>query len=136
MALQQGVIDAAEPTPNAWVGSKLYEMVSHIIDNGYVYSFYIVSTNKKWWDGLPADIRAGLQKALDAATKWNWENGQRVNDEANKKIKAHGVKFVEINDQERAKWVEASKPVWKKLGNDLVGDQVMSRLEQIGQVKK
>jgi hypothetical protein len=30
----------------------------------------------------------------------------------------------------------ASKPVWKKLGNDLVGDKVMSRLEEIGQVKK
>jgi C4-dicarboxylate-binding protein DctP len=135
-ALQQGVIDAAEPTPNAWVGSKLYEMVTHITDNGYVYSFYIVSTNKKWWDGLPADIRAGLQKALDAATAWNWKNGQRVNDEANKKIKAAGVKIVEINDQERAQWVAASKPVWKKLGNDLVGDKVMSRLETICQVKK
>ena len=46
------------------------------------------------------------------------------------------MKFVEINDQERAKWVAASKPVWKKLGNDLVGDKVMSRLKEIGQVKK
>lgn len=134
-ALQQGVIDAAEPTPNAWVGSKLYEMVSHITDNGYVYSFYIVSTNKKWWDGLPGDIRAGLQKALDAATQWNWSNGQKVNDKANEKIKAAGVKIVKISDQQRAKWVQASKPVWKKLGNDLVGDKVMGRLEQIGQGK-
>jgi C4-dicarboxylate-binding protein DctP len=135
-ALQQGVIDAAEPTPNAWVGSKLYEMVSHITDNGYVYSFYIVATNKQWWDGLPEEIRAGLRKALDAATEWNWKNGQRVNDEANQKIKAAGVKIVEINDQERAKWVAASKPVWKKLGADLVGDAVMTRLQEIGEVGK
>jgi C4-dicarboxylate-binding protein DctP len=131
-ALQQGVIDAAEPTPNAWVGSKLYEMVSHITDNGYVYSFYIVSTNKQWWDGLPAEVRTGLKKAIDAATQWNWKNGQRVNDEANAKIKAAGVKIVQLDDAQRAKWVAASKPVWKKLGNDLVGDKVMTRLEEIG----
>ena len=38
-ALQTGVIDAAEPTPNAWLGSGLYEIVDHIIVNEYVYSF-------------------------------------------------------------------------------------------------
>lgn len=131
-ALQQGVIDAAEPTPNAWVGSKLYELVNQITDNGYVYSFYIVSTNRDWWEGLPDDVRAGLETALDAATEWNWTNGARVNQEAYDKIRESGVKIVEITDEERAQWIEAVRPVWQKLGTELAGERVMNRLEEIG----
>lgn len=131
-ALQQGVIDAAEPTPNAWVGSKLYEIVNQITDNGYVYSFYIVSTNKDWWEGLPEDVRSGLRTALDAATEWNWTNGARVNEEAYAKIREAGVKIVEISDEERQQWIDAVGPVWEKLGTDLAGERVMNRLKEIG----
>lgn len=131
-ALQQGVIDAAEPTPNAWVGSKLYELVNQITDNGYVYSFYIVSTNKEWWEGLPDDVRAGLEKALNAATEWNWTNGARINEEAYNTIREAGVKVLEITDNERQEWIDAVAPVWEKLGTDLAGERVMDRLREIG----
>jgi len=131
-ALQQGVIDAAEPTPNAWVGSKIYELVDQITVNGYVYSFYIVTANKTWWEGLPEDVRAGLERAFASATDWNWENGARINNESWDKIRAAGKTVVEIGPEEQAKWIEAVRPVWKKLGNDLVGDAVMARLEEIG----
>jgi C4-dicarboxylate-binding protein DctP len=77
-ALQQGVIDAAEPTPNAWVGSKIYELVDQITVNGYVYSFYIVTANKTWWEGLRVDIRAGLERAFASATDWNWATALSV----------------------------------------------------------
>lgn len=135
-ALQQGVIDAAEPTPNAWVGSKIYELVDQITRNGYVYSFYIVTANKSWWEGLPADVRGGLERAFDATTAWNWENGARINNESWDKIRAAGKTVVEITPEERAQWIEAVRPVWKKLGNDLVGDAVMARLEEIGNANR
>jgi len=135
-ALQQGVIDAAEPTPNAWVGSKIYELVDQITVNGYVYSFYIVTANKSWWEGLPSEIRAGLERAFDSATAWNWENGARINNESWDKIRAAGKTIVEITPEERAQWIAAVRPVWKKLGNDLVGDAVMARLEEIGNANR
>jgi C4-dicarboxylate-binding protein DctP len=130
-ALQQGVIDAAEPTPNAWVASKLYEMVKNITLNGYVYSFYIVGANKSWWDGLSGDVRKGVQGALDDATKWNWANAKTLNDAANVKIRAAGVKLHELTPAQRQKWIDAMGPVWKKLGTDVVGDKVMARLRAI-----
>jgi tripartite ATP-independent transporter DctP family solute receptor len=130
-ALQQGVIDAAEPTPNAWVASKLYEMVKNITLNGYVYSFYIVGANKSWWDGLSADVRKGVQAALEDATHWNWRNAKKLNDEANKKIHAAGVKLHTLTPAQRQKWIDAMAPVWKKLGTDVVGDKVMARLREI-----
>jgi len=131
-ALQQGVIDAVEPTPNAWLSSKLYEVAKNITDMRYVYSFYIVSTNKPWWDGLPEKTRAALKADIDKTTKWNWTEADKANDDANKKMRDMGVTIHELDAKQRQAWVDAAKPVWKSLGDSLVGKAVMGRLEEIG----
>ncbi|MEX2643171.1 MAG: TRAP transporter substrate-binding protein, partial [Acetobacterales bacterium] len=131
-ALQQGVIDAVEPTPNAWLSSKLYETATHITDMRYVYSFYLVATNKNWWDGLSEDTRKALAAALDETTRWNWEEAEKANAEAEKEMESAGVTIHELSDEQMQKWVDAAKPVWASLGNPLVGEEVMKRLEEIG----
>jgi len=130
-ALQQGVIDAAEPTPNAWKAAGIYKVVDHIILNDYVYSFYIVGANKQWWDGLPADVRTGMQAALAAATKWNWDNAAKINAEALEFISKSGTKVHKLNAEQTKAWQKAVTPVWKELGEDLVGAEVMTRLKKI-----
>ncbi len=131
-AMQQGVIDAVEPTPNALVGAGLHEMVTQTTKVGYQYSFYIVGTNKQWWDGLPADIRSGIQEAMNAATRWNWENTEKDNDKAYAKMTALGKKLYDLTPEQRALWVKASAPIWKEFGENLVGPEVMKRLAEIG----
>jgi C4-dicarboxylate-binding protein DctP len=130
-ALQQGVIDAAEPTPNAWKAAGIYKVVDHIILNDYVYSFYVVGANKQWWQGLPADVRAGMQEALSAATKWNWENAEKINAEALQFITKSGTKVHQLTAEQKQAWQKAVTPVWKQLGDDMVGAEVMTRLKKI-----
>lgn len=133
-AIQQGVIDAAEPTPNATVASKIYELVDHITLNEYIYSYYIVATNKQWWEGLADGIRSKLEDALAEATKWNWEATESENEAAYKVISDFGVKIHKLTAEQRQQWVDAVKPVWQELGNDVVGDEVINRLKEIGGV--
>ena len=130
-ALQTGVIDAAEPTANAWKAAGIYELVDHIILNRYVYSFYIVGANKQWWDGLSADVKTGIQGSLDAATKWNWENAARINKAAIEFIRGTKTKVHDLNAEQRKAWQTAVAPVWKTLGEDVVGKEVMARLKAI-----
>lgn len=130
-AIQQGVIDAAEPTPNAWHAAGIYKIVDHIILNDYVYSFYVVGANKQWWDGLSPDVRKGVQAALDAATKWNWANADRVNAEALRLIAKSDTRVHRLDASQKAAWQKAVSPVWKELGEDLVGKEVMDRLRKI-----
>jgi len=131
-ALQQGVIDAAEPTPNAWKAAGIYKVVDHIILNEYVYSFYVVGANKQWWNGLSADVRKGVQEALDAASKWNWENADKKNAEALKTIEASNTKVHRLTAEQKKAWQKAVSPVWKTLGEDKVGPEVMTQLKKIG----
>jgi len=130
-ALQQGVIDAAEPAPNAWKAAGIYKVVDHIILNDYVYSFYVVGANKQWWQGLPADVRKAVEEALDAATKWNWENADNMNAAALKTIEASNTKVHRLTAEQKKAWQKAVAPVWKTLGEDVVGPEVMARLKQI-----
>lgn len=135
-ALQQGVIDAVEPTPNALVGAGLHELIDHVVRVEYQYSFYIVGANKKWWDGLPADVRTGLQAALKAATTWNWENTAKKNAAAYEKVKALGKEVHTLTPEQRKKWVAAVGPVWKEFGEASVGADVMARLREIGEANR
>jgi C4-dicarboxylate-binding protein DctP len=131
-AVQQGVIDAVEPTPNAVVGSGIYEMIAQATKVHYEYSFYIVGANKQWWDGLPAEVRSAFQEAMKIATKWNWENTTKENEAAYAKIRALGKPVHELTAAQRAEWAQASRPVWKEFGEKLVGAEVMKRLAEIG----
>lgn len=135
-AMQQGVIDAVEPTPNALVGAGLDEMINQLTELHYYYSFYIVGANKQWWDGLPDDVRDGLKEALAAATAWNWENAGKQNKAAYEKVEKLGKPIHELTAEDRKQWVEAVQPVWKTFGEDVLGKEAMDALRRIGGVDK
>jgi C4-dicarboxylate-binding protein DctP len=131
-ALQQGVIDAAEVTPNSWRGSSTYQFIDHISKTEHQYSFYLVGANKAWWDGLSAEVREEVQAALEAATEWNMGENERINGADLDYMAEQGVQIHDLSDEDRSAWIEAMQPVWQHLGTDLVGEDVMSRLKAIG----
>lgn len=135
-ALQQGVIDAVEPTPNALKGAGLIEIIDQMTKFGYQYSFYIVGANKQWWDGMSDAERAAVQEALDVATAWNFENAAAENKAGYEAVAAAGKTVNELTGEQRAAWAAAMKPVWKEFGDDLVGEKVMMRLREIGGVSQ
>lgn len=130
-ALEQGVIDAIEVTPNAWLGSGVYEFVKHITKIEYVISFYGVATNKTWWNALPDKTRAKLKAAIDETTRWNWENARRINEDANKKLVEKGVQVHDLTPAQRKEWRDKAAPVWRSIGYKLVGKAVVKRMQEI-----
>ncbi len=60
-ALQTGVVDGTEgPLSNLYT-QKQYEVQKDVTLTYHTISNYVVVSNKKFWDGLPADIRATLR---------------------------------------------------------------------------
>lgn len=132
-ALRQGVIDAVESVPNAWLASSMYETAKQITKTEYIWDFYIVAANKAWWDGLDDDLRNAVQSAIDEATAWNWENTNAENARALEEMEAAGATIHELTEAQRADWVEAIKPLWDDLGRELVGDKTMDRILKLTQ---
>ena len=66
-ALQSGVVDGAQNTPSNYTTQKLNEVQTHITTLYHVHLQYAVVVNKKFWDGLPADIRTELDWLLETS---------------------------------------------------------------------
>ena len=130
-ALQVGTVNAQENTWSNIYSKKFYEVQKDFTEsNGRVID-YMVLVNAKWWNGLPADIRAGLTKAMAEATEVNNEIANKLNVEAKKKIDASGVTTIhELTPAQHAAWVKAMHPVWAKfegkIGKDIIDAAVAS----------
>ena len=47
---------------------KLYDVQKHLTVSNHGRLTYSLITNKKFWDGLPADVRPGLDRAVKETT--------------------------------------------------------------------
>jgi C4-dicarboxylate-binding protein DctP len=91
---------------------------------------YMVVTNAKWWDGLPDDVRAGLQKAMDEATAHANKLADELNERDRKHIEEAGrAKIQTLTKEDIAAWRTAMEPVWKKFESDIGKDLIQAALD-------
>src|SRR5258708_32392234 len=67
-ALQTGVVDGTENPPSNLYTQKMNEVQKYVTLSDHGVIEYAVIVNKKFWDGLPADLRATLEGAMKEAT--------------------------------------------------------------------
>src|SRR3569833_1505756 len=123
--LQTGVVDGTENTPSNIYTQKMHEVQSNLTVSDHGYIGYAVIVNKKFWDGLPADIRSQLEGAMKEATKYSNAIAQQENDQALDAIRKAGKTTIyKLNDKEKAEWRKALLPVQKdmeaRIGKDVI----------------
>lgn len=124
-ALQTGVVDGTENPPSNMYTQKMHEVQKHATLTRHGYLGYAVIVNKKFWDGLPADVKAALEKAMAEATQYANDIAQKENDDSLAAMKASGkTEFYELKPEEKAAWIKALDPVHKEMsarvGKDLL----------------
>ena len=122
-ALQTGVVDGTENPPSNLYTQKMYEVQKNVSITNHGYLGYAVITNKKFWDGLPADIRGQLEKAMEEATTYANKIAQEENDSAMAKVKASGKSDVYTpTAQERMALKKAMIKVHKEMESRIGAD--------------
>ena len=115
-ALQSGVVDGTEGVPSNFYTQKIYEVQKHITLSNHGHLAYAVIVNKKFWDGLPADIRTILEGAVKDATTYANAIAATENAVALDKIKASGKSTLyTLTPAETAEWKKALMPVHKEM---------------------
>lgn len=115
-ALQSGVVDGTEGVPSNFYTQKIYEVQKHMTLSNHGHLAYAVIVNKKFWEGLPADIRTQLEGAIKDATVYANAIAATENAASLDKIKASGKTTIytptpaEINE-----WKKALMPVHKEM---------------------
>jgi C4-dicarboxylate-binding protein DctP len=122
-ALQTGVVDGCENTPSNYWTQKFYEVQKHITVSSHAHLQYALITNTKFWNGLPADLRTQLGRAVKESTDYTNGIAKQENVDALAKIKATGKTTLHyLTPQQRQAWIEAVKPVYRQ-AETRVGDK-------------
>jgi C4-dicarboxylate-binding protein DctP len=124
-AMQTGVVDGSENTPSNMYTQKHHEVQKFITVSDHGYIGYAVITNKKFWDGLPPDIRAGLDAAMKESTKYANDIAKKENDDALEAIRKFGkTELIALGADDKKAWkktfVKVHKEMEDRIGRDLI----------------
>jgi len=102
-ALQTGVVDGTENPPSNFYTQKMHEVQKYLVLTDHGYLGYAVIANKKFWDGLPPDIRTTLEGAMKDATKYTNDIAQKENQDALAAVKASGkTEIITLTSEQKA----------------------------------
>ena len=124
-AMQTGVVDGSENPPSNFYTQKMHEVQKYLTLTDHGVIEYAVIVNKKFWDGLPADVRSTLEGAIKDATKYANDIAKKENEEALAAVKASGkTEIITLTPQEKAAWKKAAVAVHKenesRIGKDII----------------
>ncbi len=122
-ALETKTVDGQENPYNTILSSKFYEVQKYLTVTNHVYSPWIVTVSKKWWDGLSKTEQKIL---LDAAKKSRDFERQDTRAEAAKALtdlKAKGMQINELSPAEanrmRSQLTRVNASIATNVGMDL-----------------
>jgi C4-dicarboxylate-binding protein DctP len=114
-ALQTGVVDGTENPPSNFYTQKMHEVQKYLALTEHGYIGYAVIVNKKFWDGLPADIRTILEGAMKDATKYANDIAKKENDDALEAVKKSGkTEIITLTAEQKAAMKKALAVVHKE----------------------
>ena len=122
-ALQSGAIDAQEnPNPTSW-NMKFHEVQDHLTMTNHGTLDQVILVNKPFWEGLSAECKAAVEKALPAANEVTFSETMKQEDEAMADFEKAGLTIVELTPEEREALKEAILPKVRAFYIETTGEE-------------
>jgi C4-dicarboxylate-binding protein DctP len=126
-ALQTGVVDGQENTPSNMYTQKMHEVQKYTTVTNHGYIGYVVVVNKAFWNGLPADVRGQLEKAMAESTVYANQISAKENAEALEEMKKSGkTELIIPTAAETAAMRKVMEPLYQEMaarvGKDLIDE--------------
>ena len=127
-ALQTGVVDGTENPPSNFYTQKMQEVQKYLALTNHGVIEYAVIANKKFWDGLPADVRGALTNAMKDATKFANDIAKKENDDALDAVRKSGkTEILTLTAAEKAAMKKALVAVHKE-NESRVGKEILAEV--------
>jgi C4-dicarboxylate-binding protein DctP len=102
-----------------------------VSDHGYIG--YAVIANKKFWDGLPPDIRTQLEGAMADATKYANDIAKKENDDALEAIRKSGrTEVITLTREEKNAMKKALLKVHEDMAPRIGRDVIQEFYKELG----
>ena len=132
-ALQTGVVDGTENPPSNLFTQKMHEVQKYVTLSDHGYLGYAVIVNKKFWDGLPADVRGQLETALEQATRYANQIAKVENDNAMAEVKKSGKsEIITMTPEQKKAWKKSLVKVHDQMASRIGKDLIQSIYKETG----
>lgn len=129
-ALQNGVVDGSENTVSNVYTQKVHEVQPYLTLTNHGYIGYAVIVNKKFWEGLPTELRKQLEQAMRETTQYANQIAQSENDAALEAIRKSGkTTIITLSKEERLAFKKALVPVHQAM-ESRVGKDTLQTIYQ------
>lgn len=136
-ALLTGVVDGTENPPSNLYTQKMHEVQNYVTVTNHGYLGYAVITNKKFWDGLPADIRSALEIAMVQATEYANRIAQEENDSALEEVRKSGKsQIVMPNAEQKMAMKKVLVPVHEQMADRIGRENIEAVYQAIAGLKE
>ena len=123
--LQTGVVNGAENPYSNIYSQKMHEVQKYITESNHGLLDYMVITNTKFWNGLPADVRDELNKIIAEVTVEVNKQADALNEGDKQRILEAGTtEILTLTPEQRGQWRDAMQPVWKKFEGEIGADLI------------
>ena len=132
-ALQTGVVDGQENPVTHVYTQKFYEVQKYMTLTDHTYHGYVVIANKKFWEGLPPDIRAALTAALKDTTAYFYSMAKQEDDAALEAVRKLGrMEIYTPTAPEMAEWKKAFTKVHREMEGRVGKEMLESIYKETG----
>lgn len=138
LGLEKGVIDGYFATNDLLIGRRHAEVVKYVTETNFSHTMFVVVMNLDTWNSLPPDIQKTMDELSgDYAVDLFDRCKVKMQDEARERsIKEFGVEFLEMPEEEMAKWEELRKPIADEFAAELEdkglpGEEILNDFVQI-----
>jgi tripartite ATP-independent transporter DctP family solute receptor len=102
-ALETKTVDGQENPYNTILSSKFFEVQKYLTVTNHVYSPWIVTVSKKWWDQLSKDEQKILMDAAKVSRDFERQDTRAEAAKALGELKAKGMQINELSAAEAAR---------------------------------
>ena len=130
-ALDQKVVDGQENSATNIYFNNFFEVQDYLSVTNTFYEAWSITINKDYFNALPQDLQAILQKAIDDGVAQNRLDTTRENDEYLEKLKDL-MEVNEIDPAEMDRIIQTARDLYPEFAKDVGEDLVNRVLEAVG----
>ncbi len=126
-ALQDHTVDAQDTPLSLMYAQRFYEVQKYLTLTAHTYSPWPVVINKKFYDGLPADLQKVVKDAAIETRDYNRKISREDEVKALELLKEEGMEVTKLSDEQKAEFKEAMSGIYADVKED-VGEELFNKL--------
>ena len=129
--LEKNYTDSQENTISNIYSKKLYELQKYITISDHGFLGYGVLMNEEFWNELPPDIQADIERAMKETTEWLWVESDEMNQQLLAKIEqTSSISIYTLSPVEKKQWMEEMTAIYPQFEH-VIGSELMNKIKSI-----